>query len=144
MDLSWVTVIVTAVLSTGAGSVLTVILTGRASASKIEAEATSVSAKIPAEVDSVAIQGAEGAVLMMQGVNDRLLSEIARKDDYIGKLEQMVATLRDQLNEANALGAELLRKLRDADAQYGDLQREIERHRSETTRISAPTEGSGQ
>ena len=121
-----ISVIVVAILGTGTASVLLTLFTARRTAGKIGMETTVMSAKLPAEVDSIVVQGAENSILIMQGVNARLVAElerkdmeIARKDAHIERLERMVDLLRDQVEQATTT-AVALRKEIEAFRQDGD------------------------
>jgi len=100
----WVTAIVAALLGTGGlGAWLTYRIARR---------------KVPVEVDSIAVQGAESAVLTMKNVNDALerRAESAearerRKDEIIAEQATTIEELKDQLRAARTQIDEVLKRL---------------------------------
>ena len=125
METQLISILVTVVLSGGLASVVTIIVQGRQTARKIKAETASLSAKLPAEVDSIAIQGAESAVTMLQITNQSLVEENTRLRSHIDRLEIMVAGYRQRLEAAESA-------LHMARQEYAALESEIQSFRQNT------------
>lgn len=126
VDLNWVATLIAGVIGAGGAAVLQVLYTGRQSARKIGVEAESISAKTQPEVDSIAIQGAESSVLIMQGVNKalveenlRLVQQITARDKIIDQLEHQLESYRGRIEEAETA-------LRLAGEEYDALKLRIE------------------
>jgi predicted RNase H-like nuclease (RuvC/YqgF family) len=130
MDLNWVALIVAAVFSAGTAAIITAVYTGRNSARRIGVEADGIAAKTPAEVDSIAIQGAEATVLMMQGVNQALLRENERLAHKNEQLEALIAKLDKQLESYRERVEAAETALRAANQQYDELRQELDNLRS--------------
>jgi septal ring factor EnvC (AmiA/AmiB activator) len=130
MDLNWVALIVAAVFSAGTAAIITAVYTGRNSARRIGVEADGIAAKTPAEVDSIAIQGAEATVLMMQGVNQALLRENERLSTQLTQRDKIIDKLETQLESYRARVEAAETALRSANAQYDVLRQEIDNLRS--------------
>lgn len=120
-----VAVIVTGLLTGGIGTGVGALIVGRANARKTVTEARALDAKLPAEVDSIAVQGAEAAVLTMQSALESAAARIKQLEEEresdrkrIADLEQRVTDLRAKveaadaaLGEARRAGIELRREL---------------------------------
>lgn len=130
MDLNWVGLVVTGVLSAGTGAIVREIYTGRNTSRRIGVEADGIAAKTPAEVDSIAIQGAEATVLMMQGVNQALIKENERLAKQVEQRDLIIDRLETQLEEYRARVETAETALRAANQQYDVLRREIDDFRS--------------
>lgn len=104
---SLLTVVVTGILSGGLGAGVAALIVGRATAKKTNSEGQAIDAKTPVEVDSIAVQGAETAVLTMQRALESAEARIAeltrdRAADRkrIVELEAKVDELRSKVNAA--------------------------------------------
>lgn len=126
MDLNWVALVVSGLFGAGMAAIITALYTGKQSARRIGVEADGIAAKTPAEVDSIAIQGAETTVLMMQGVNQALLRQNERQATRIEQLETLVARLDIQLESYRQRVEDAETALRDANQQYADLRQELD------------------
>ena len=107
--------LITVVLSGSIFSAVAAVIASRATARKTNAEAKAVDAKLPAEVDSVVVQGAESAVLLMRSA---LESAQAR----IGQLEQEREADRKRIAELEAKVAGLEAKVHRAEAALADAR----------------------
>lgn len=126
MDLDWVVLAVTGVFSAGTGAIIRALYTGRNTSRRIGVEADGIAAKTPAEVDSIAIQGAEATVLMMQGVNQALLTENQRLALQVEQRDKIIGRLELQLEEYRSRVVAAETALRAANEQYDELRHEID------------------
>lgn len=122
-----VTVVVTTLLGGGIGTGVGALWSGRAVARKTTSEAKALDARVPAEVDSVVVQGAESAVLVMQKAlesaqsrivileqeRDRDRARIAELERKVEELRDKVSLAEDALGEARRAGQELRADLDD-------------------------------
>lgn len=107
--------IVTGLLSGGAFAAVAAIITSRSAAKKGAAEVGAINAKLPAEVDSVVVQGAESAVLVMQAALDSATKRIAQ-------LERERESDRERIRELEAKVTQLEAKVQRAERALGDAR----------------------
>lgn len=119
-------VIVTGLLSGGLGVGIGTLIKARSEARSLDSTAKAIDAKLPVEVDSIAIQGAESAVLTMRSALESASARIA-------ELEQDRAEDRKRIEALERKVEELRRKVELAEAALGDareagtqLRRELE------------------
>lgn len=129
----------------GVGTAIGTWVSGRAAAHRIKQEADAAQAKLPGEIGNIAILGAEKTILLMQGANETLQIEMARKDREIVRMEALLSrkdeqiastarafeALREDYNSVREQVSELFIKLRDADTRYAALQAEFAAIRAE-------------
>lgn len=148
MDTDSVQTIVASILSGGVFLGIGTFLQGRKNAQKIGIEAKAIEKKLPMQLDSMILKGAEGTVVMMQAVNERLVEEMARHeaeyqadivrrdlektktDAHVTALESQITELRHSLVEANTLSHSLLVQLDAAHQQYARLEAEMQNYRN--------------
>lgn len=104
-----VTTLVTVLLSGGVFAAIATLITSRAVARKSNSETKAIDAKTPVEVDSIAVQGADMAVLTMSRALESATSRIdqlerEREEDRrrIRDLEDKVEELRGKVETAEA------------------------------------------
>lgn len=121
-----ITLIVSIIVAAGGGAGIASLITGRAIARKTGAESAAIDAKLPAEVDSITVQGAEQAVLVMQRTLETVQADNAqlRKDREADR--QRITELEDKVRE-------LERKVTHAEDALGDARREAGQVRAELT-----------
>jgi predicted RNase H-like nuclease (RuvC/YqgF family) len=130
MDREWLIGLVSAILSgTGVGAI-TAWTTGRSTARKIGSEAKAIDSKTPVEVDSIAIQGAESAVRMLQQTNETLISENDRLNKENERLRTELARLEVKVHEQGELLHNASQSLATATRSYQELYAEFEAFRS--------------
>lgn len=122
--------VVLALLSGGLIAALGTLITSKALARKTAGETKSLAAKLPAEVDSIAVQGAETAVLTMKAALD---SATAR----IGQLEAERETDRKRIAGLERRVEELRRKVERAEHALGTARQEGEAIRAELEQFVA-------
>jgi small-conductance mechanosensitive channel len=120
---------VSALLGGGAMKAASVLLTSRAAAKEIRAKTASYEGNAPLETGLIAIKGSEDAVLIMQGVNQRLIDEnqrlradLSARDARITTLEGNLSDVRTQLLTAHELSNQLAAALTTAQASYEQLR----------------------
>lgn len=139
MESSLVVNAVVAILGIGGGSWVTTIMQGRSTARRIDAETTAINARTPAEVDSVALQGAESAVRVLQQANETLVNNAQRLEVENARLRSQLEQMELKLEQAkarataaeNALSA-AMDQLKLVQADYAQMSTELETFRSET------------
>lgn len=141
MQAEWIIGLISAALGTGTGSLLTTLLQGRAVARKVDAEAAAINVKTPAEADSIAIQGAEAAVRMLQQSNgtlaqenERLFRENARLRSQLEQMEERLEQMRKRAEVAEQALATASAQLRLVRDDYEKISAQIETFRSQEGR----------
>lgn len=126
------TFLVSAVLSVGFGAAITTAITSRSAAKKIQVEAKALEQKTPGEIDSIAVQGAERAVLMLQATNqtlvsenERLFRENTRLHAVIAELEVKVETYRQSMEAAENALATARREYEVLHAAFDELRTSV-------------------
>jgi len=106
-------------LLTAIGGAVGALITGRATANKTTAEARVIDAKLPPEVDSIVVQGAEQAVLVMGRALDSAQNRIKALEDEAVRLEEERkrerAADRERMAELEAEVKELRRKVAESE-----------------------------
>lgn len=122
--------LVLALLGGGLVASVATLITSKAVARKTGAETKALAAKLPAEVDSIAVQGAEAAVLTMKAALD---SATAR----IGQLEDERETDRKRIAGLERRVEDLRRKVESAERALGTARQEGEAIRAELEQFVA-------
>lgn len=117
-----------AILSGGLFGALASIVRERAGAKKAHAETDAIESKLPAEVDSIAVQGAQTAVLAMREALDAATERIATLertcDEDRARFKAERDTDRERIRELEMRVAIADRKARQAQAAATDAQNE--------------------
>ena len=126
MGAEWVLSVLGIVFGAGMGSVLTVVMQGKATARKLDAEASAINVKTPAEADSIALQGAESAVRVLQQTNSTLVSENTRLFTENGRLRSQLEQYEARLEQMRQRAEVAERALATATEQLRLVQKEYE------------------
>lgn len=118
--------LITVILSGSVFGAVAALITSKATARKTHSEAKALDAKLPAEVDSVVVQGAESAVLLMRSALESAQARISQLEQEreadrkrIAELEAKVAGLEAKVQRAEAA-------LADARTAGASLRKELE------------------
>jgi hypothetical protein len=120
--------LVSFMLSGGFVAALGTLILGRAKARAIGTQEERSNALLPAELGSATITGAEKSIAIMQGINDRLVVEVARKDDEIAALRAELTSSGHRLAEARAELHRASLKIVELERQYSDFRRRYPEH----------------
>lgn len=118
--------LVSAILGTGIGSSVTSVLQGRSTARKMDAETMALGARTPAEVDSIALQGAESAVRVLQQTNETLVSENTRLFTENGRLRSQLEQMEGRLEQMRHRAETAERALATASEALAGMQSDYE------------------
>lgn len=106
----WLTLLVSVILSVGGGAGIASLVTARSIRARNEAETQILREKAPVEVDSIAVQGAEQAVLTMQ-------RSMAAAEKRAERAERRISTLEQERDEDRRTIERLQTQLREVSLQ---------------------------
>lgn len=136
MDNSLLPNIINGLAVVASGTAVTAFLTGRANAKKTRTESRGLEAKLPAEVDSIAVQGAEAAVLAMAEALKSARSEIvdlregrAADRARMLEMEKEISDLREQIRVVEQHLIEAREKGKRLAAQVASYMKEQDRRK---------------
>ena len=102
-----VTGVISLVVGGTGATAITTFVKGKSEARKTDAETRTLNARTPIELDSLAVQGADAAVLTMQrsltSANETIARLERERDHAAGRIEQLearIASLQETLTEA--------------------------------------------
>ena len=118
--------LITVVLSGSVFGAIAALITSKATARKTHAEAKALDAKLPAEVDSVVVQGAESAVLLMRSALESAQARISQLEREREADRQRIAELEAKVNNLEAKVRRAEAALADARTSSAALRAELE------------------
>lgn len=132
----------------GIATQIATIRNSRSRAREVQAAIEAAREKLGPEVDSITVQGAEKAILMMEIANKALERENARKDTEIARLnaareadaeraartEAVVEELREALSQARSQATSLIHQLGVVERKYNQAVAQIDSGRDDGSR----------